>query len=308
MQGMRGKVEIPWTWSPCVKTHDRLVVNPEDIGVDGIPVLGVNKARNMSAGAELHRHTAMEITVCEHGAVKFDADGRAWTLLPGTVFVTQPGSVHRLRSNVRGSVLRWIFVALPKKGGTFLGLSRDDSAILAKRLRGLDEWLYRLPATDLHLICDLLDDYERPAAVSEMRLVRFRADALKFLLAVIDSSPVQSDVPTASRIYSIIMQMRREPEKEYPVEKLIAETQMSETSLATAFKRDTGQTPHEFLVTCRIRKAMDILSKDPSARITGLATDLGFASSQHFAARFRRETGKTPSEWRSGGMVKKPQK
>ena len=305
---MRGKVEIPWTWSPCVKTHDRLVVNPEDIGVDGIPVLGVNKARNMSAGAELHRHTAMEITVCEHGAVKFDADGRAWTLLPGTVFVTQPGSVHRLRSNVRGSVLRWIFVALPKKGGTFLGLSRDDSAILAKRLRGLDEWLYRLPATDLHLICDLLDDYERPAAVSEMRLVRFRADALKFLLAVIDSSPVQSDVPTASRIYSIIMQMRREPEKEYPVEKLIAETQMSETSLATAFKRDTGQTPHEFLVTCRIRKAMDILSKDPSARITGLATDLGFASSQHFAARFRRETGKTPSEWRSGGMVKKPQK
>ena len=66
-----------------------------------------------------------------------------------------------------------------------------------------------------------------------------------------------------------------------------------------AFKRTTGQTPHEFLVTCRIRKAMDILSKDPSARITDLATDLGFASSQHFAARFRRETGKTPSEWRA---------
>ena len=296
---MKGKVEIPWTWSSCVSTRDRLVVNPEDIGVDGIPVLGVNKARNMSAGAELHRHTAMEITVCEHGAVKFDADGRAWTLLPGTVFVTQPGSVHRLRSNVRGSILRWIFVTLPKKDGMFLGLSRDDSAILAKRLKGLDEWLYRLPATDLHLICDLLDDYKRPSAASEMRLVRFRADALKFLLAVIDSSPVQSDVPTASRIYSIIMQMRREPEKEYPVEKLIAETQMSETSLASAFKRDTGQTPHEFLVTCRIRKAMDILSKDPSARITDLATDLGFASSQHFAARFRRETGKTPSEYRA---------
>ena len=65
-----------------------------------------------------------------------------------------------------------------------------------------------------------------------------------------------------------------------------------------AFKRTTGQTPHEFLVTCRIRKAMDILAKDPSVRITSLALDLGFSSSQHFAARFRRETGRTPSAWR----------
>ena len=253
----------------------------------------------MSAGAELHRHTAMEITVCEHGAVKFDADGRAWTLLPGTVFVTQPGSVHRLRSNVRGSILRWIFVTLPKEGRSFLGLSKEESAILAQRLKGLGEWLYRMPPADLHLIGDLMDDYERPASVSEMRLVRFRADALKFLLSVMDSTPVQSDIPAASRIYSVIAQMRRCPEKEYPVEKLIAETGMSETSLATAFKRDTGQTPHEFLVTCRIRKAMDILAKDPSVRIVELAIDLGFASSQHFAARFRRETGKTPSEWRA---------
>ena len=133
MRGKKSKTEVPWTWCPCVKTRYRLVVNPEDIGVGGIPVLGVNKARNMSAGSELHRHAAMEITVCEHGSVKFDADGRAWALLPGTVFVTQPGSVHRLRSNVRGSVLRWIFVTLPRKGGTFLGLSREDSATLARR-------------------------------------------------------------------------------------------------------------------------------------------------------------------------------
>ena len=46
---------------------------------------------------------------------------------------------------------------------------------------------------------------------------------------------------------------------------------------------------------------MDVLAKDPSARITDLALSLGFASSQHFAARFRRETGKTPSEWRASG-------
>jgi len=293
------KTVVPWTWSPCIKTRDRIVVNPEDIGAGGIPVLGVNKARNMSAGAELHRHTCMEITVCEHGAVKFDADGRAWALLPGTVFVTQPGSVHRLRSNVRGSVLRWIFVALPKDGETFLGLSKADSAIMASRLKSLTEKLYLIPATDMYLIGELFKDYNRTDSPADMRLVRFRTDAIRFLLSVIDSRPLQDELLPKSRIKSILLQMRRAPEKDYPIEELISETQMSETSLASAFKRETGQTPHEFLVTCRIRKAMDILSKDSSARITDLAITLGFASSQHFAARFRRETGKTPSEWRA---------
>ena len=93
-----------------------------------------------------------------------------------------------------------------------------------------------------------------------MRLVRFRTDAVRFLLSVIDAVPVQNEVRSASSIRAVIAQMRREPEDEYPIERLIGETQLSETSLATAFKRETGQTPHEFLVTCRIHKAKDTLA------------------------------------------------
>jgi len=293
------KTSVPWTWSECVNSRDELVVNPDDIGVGGIPVLGVIRARNMSLGAEPHRHTCMEITVCEHGAVKFDSGGRAWTLLPGTVFISQPGSVHRLRSNVRGSVRRWMFVSLPKRGETFLGLAKDESAVLAGRLRSLSERLYRIPPVAQRLMGELMDDYRRVDDADEVRVVRFRTDAIRFLLAVIDAKPLRDEVRSRSRIQSVLAKMRREPEKDYPIDSLIAAVQMSATSLAAAFKRETGQTPHEFLVTCRIRKAKDVLSSRDDVCITELAISLGFASSQHFAARFRRETGMTPSEWRS---------
>ena len=286
---------IPYTWSDYVDTPCRRVVNPADAGVQGVPVLGMNRADSISAGSIFHRHACMEITVCERGSVKFDMDGRAWTLLPGMVFVTQPGSVHRLRSNARGSVLHWMFFAPPGKGKSVLGLSPHESALLTKRLRGLCHSLYRLPADEQRTLPQLMERFgNRDDA---LRSVRLRTDALRFLLALADASPVFGADAATGRIRTLMARMRREPERAYPQDALVGETRLSASTIAMLFKRETGMTPHEFLVTCRIRKAVDLL-KSSDTPITRLALELGFSSSQHFAARFRRETGQTPRELR----------
>ena len=291
----RKTVSVPYTWSDYIDTPSRRVVNLVDAGADGIPVLGVNRADTMSAGSIFHRHVCLEITVCERGSVKFDLDGRAWTLLPGMVFVTQPGEVHRLRSNARGSVLHWIFFEPPKKGESVLGLSPHESALLVKRLRGLNHRLYRVPAAAQQMLPQLMADYGD--SVDALRKVRLRTDALRFLLALADASPASGADAATSRIRTIMARMRRKPEADYPLDALVSEARLSASTIATLFKRETGMTPHEFLVTCRIRKAADLL-KSSDMPITRLALELGFSSSQHFAARFRRETGQTPRELR----------
>ena len=294
---------IPYTWSEYVDTPCRHVVNLADVGVHGVPVLGMNRANVMSAGSIFHRHLCMEITVCERGSVKFDMDGRAWTLLPGMVFVTQPGEVHRLRSNARGSVLHWIFFEPPKKGGSVLDLSPRESALLVKRLRGLCHHLYRIPAAVQQALPQMMADYGNGA--DAFRKVRLRTDALRFLLALADASPASVADAATSRIRTIMARMRRRPEADYTLDALVSETRLSASTIAMLFKRETGMTPHEFLVTCRIRKAVDVL-KSSDTPITRLALELGFSSSQHFAARFRRETGQTPRELRRAvKMVKK---
>ena len=286
----------PYTWCEYVDTPCRQVLNLADAGVEGIPVLGMNRADSMSAGSIFHRHACLEITVCERGSVKFDMDGRAWTLLPGLVFVTQPGEVHRLRSNARGSVLHWMFVKPPCRGASFLGLSPCESALLSKMLRGLCHRLYRLPATVQHALPKLME--QCADGVDALRGVRLRTEAMRFLLALADASPVSGADAAASRIRTLMARMRRSPEKDYPLDALVEETRLSASTIATLFKRETGMTPHEFLVTCRIRKAADLLTST-ELPVTRIAFELGFSSPQHFAARFRRETGRTPREMRS---------
>lgn len=302
MKRRTGENRIPWTGCCAVRTRDVSVLNPEEVGVSGVPVVGRCHARSVRDGADFHRHRYLEITVCERGSLKFDADGKVYSLLPGMAFVTQPGTVHRLRLNTRGSVRRWMFVRLPEKGGTFLGLTADESAVLAERLKALACGLYRIPDQVCPMLQELIDIIGCKGLDPVERRIRFHACALRFLLAVTDAKGVQEETRAESAVRAVIARMRREPEKAYPIDDLIGEIGKSESSIARAFKRETGHSPHEFLVICRIRKAMDVLSKDASVRITDLAFALGFSSSQYFAACFRRETGKSPTRWRDQGV------
>lgn len=65
MKGRKGAKRIPWTGCSTVRTRDISVLNPEEVGVSGVPVVGRCHARSVRDGADLHRHRYLEITVCE---------------------------------------------------------------------------------------------------------------------------------------------------------------------------------------------------------------------------------------------------
>lgn len=74
---------------------------------------------------------------------------------------------------------------------------------------------------------------------------------------------------------------------------------MSPNHLVSLFTAEQGMGPHRYLVQCRIERAKEWL-RDPERTVTGIAHELGFHSSQHFARVFRRVTGQTATEFRSG--------
>ncbi|MEI6083526.1 MAG: AraC family transcriptional regulator [Verrucomicrobiota bacterium] len=70
---------------------------------------------------------------------------------------------------------------------------------------------------------------------------------------------------------------------------------LSPTHLAELFTRDVGVPPRQYLLQVRVERAKHYLALK-TIPITTLALELGFSSSQHFAATFKRLTGKSPRE------------
>jgi YesN/AraC family two-component response regulator len=63
------------------------------------------------------------------------------------------------------------------------------------------------------------------------------------------------------------------------------------------FKQHLGITFMEYLIRCRIRKAVELLG-NPNARIIDIAYVVGFTNPSYFAKSFRKYTDMTPSEYR----------
>ena len=69
------------------------------------------------------------------------------------------------------------------------------------------------------------------------------------------------------------------------------------TSFCRAFKQSTGQTPHRYLLLCRVNRSKEMM-KDLDRTLTDIALDCGFSSSAQFSVVFKRIEGISPRSFR----------
>ncbi len=269
-----------------------------------LPVLGRSRSAKVREGAVEHRHArCLEVTFCERGSVKFDCEGRAWSLLPGNMFVTQPQDAHRLRVNPKGAHLWWIFFRVPRRGEAIDSLTLAETRWLVGRLRSMPARLFQGTDAVRDGFRELLSVVDGEPTGSPSRSLRLRESALSLLLAVADAGHAGTRIPRDDALRGIIERMRRVPEADYDLDDLLAETRLSQSSLAFKFKQIVGLPPHAFLLECRIRRAKDLLERT-NRTVLDIATELKFSSSQHFATRFKQEAGVSPLTWRKRSRIK----
>ena len=78
---------------------------------------------------------------------------------------------------------------------------------------------------------------------------------------------------------------------------LAAVVQMSPAHFARLFKGATGQTPHQYVITCRMERAKHLLT-ETTVPLHEIGARVGYADQSHFTALFRQYVTTTPKAYR----------
>src|SRR4029450_563997 len=101
----------------------------------------------------------------------------------------------------------------------------------------------------------------------------------------------------APPIYRTIVYILAHLEHPLSLTELAAVAQMSPAHFARLFKGATGQTPHQYVIRCRIERAQHWL-RETTLPLHEIGARVGYADHSHFTALFRQSVATTPKAYR----------
>lgn len=99
------------------------------------------------------------------------------------------------------------------------------------------------------------------------------------------------------KLNSVIEKQMENPE--FGITEFSQEMNLGRTTLFQKIKGITGQTPNDFIVTFKMKKASYLLLNHPELNISDITYRLGFSTPKYFSKCFKEQFGMTPSEFRS---------
>lgn len=157
--------------------------------------------------------------------------------------------------------------------------------------------VFSMPDTHqvLNKLTAILKIFFRGTLVREPLLSKYLTDILtEFLLYTPTNKQTGSSANIAEEIITYINEHFRE---DISVEDLASRVGLSQYHFIRTFKKETGFTPHEYLVNTRIATAKYLL-KNTRLSVKDICFASGFSCESVFCGAFKRHQGMTPVQYR----------
>jgi len=123
--------------------------------------------------------------------------------------------------------------------------------------------------------------------------------AARVATALLDERPTVSSTGSKTRrIQEVVHWIEQEAHEPQTLADFARMACMSPFHFLREFKRVVGMTPHQFVISIRMRRAADHLRRQGGS-VLQAAVEAGFSDLSEFNRRFRRVLGETPGEYRA---------
>jgi AraC-like DNA-binding protein len=133
-----------------------------------------------------------------------------------------------------------------------------------------------------------------------------RASAIAYEAAMALYDDVFGSHPTLGAEYRtmqhVIDHINKHLDQPLSVARLAAISGLSRAHFSRIFAASEGMPPAEFVLHCRLQRAVKLLTKGPDLSIKEISTMCGFDEQNYFSKVFRRHFGASPTEFRTTGM------
>jgi AraC-like DNA-binding protein len=277
---------------------EREIIEFKTIDLQSIVELGRYHYTNVNDKLNLHTHDGcMEIVYIEKGIQKYWVNDQYFTSKGGDIFITFPDELHGTYEypEEKGNIY-WLIVNTNPKNQGIAHLNNSFSQQLLEALLNIETRSFKgnvAMKSYLARIFTLHQNKNRPLQIIEIGNL-----IVLFLTEVIKASELSGNQPDiiSQTINSSIIHIKKNIHEPIHIEHLAAMSNLSVSHFKYRFKKETGYTPGDYILRCRIDEAKNLLTKS-NFKIAEIAYQLGFNNPSYFATIFKRYVGQTPTAY-----------
>jgi AraC-like DNA-binding protein len=280
-------------------------------GFPHILEFGIRKNTNIQLNSLcLNTSDCIRIYYVLEGKFEWVIQDRHSILYPGDVAAILPGQTfHGEKDFMDIGTLFWIQIKVDRIEanmrmvmGKWSGLSESEGLTIGRILH-LSHTHVLVKVKAVHAILQLIQTELFQQQIGYTTRVNQLIDELMIMIArqATLQNNLQRDFPQA--FIKLEQALRKNLAHQWTVEEMAAMVGLGTTAFTEKVKSYTGFSPLNYLINIRISEAIKLL-KNGDVKVTAIALDTGFYSSQHFSTTFKKLTGYTPGEFRKRDSLK----
>lgn len=251
-----------------------------------------------------HSHDFIELAIILKGKGRFYIDGREYQVGEGHVIVLNPGILHKsIPDSTQGESVTECYLAFTDVD--FLNAPKGcfplfkGYEIISKLPDGLKK--------DLFQLCTAIDKESKSCGIGRYFMLKSYLIQVICLIGRFQKQAQEEDQKKANAsgyefksvnkkyvIQQIMKYMEEHYQEKISLDQIAANMYLSSFYISKLFKSETGDTPINYLIHLRMKKARDLLDENPEISIQSVAAAVGYEDAYHFSKLFKKYYGLSP--------------